>query len=255
MRIPPGVRARLSVLKMPTASLFAIAGLVIAWPEGLLPGNLIPIPDSIASAAAGPITKLTTVGSVFLLETLGLFFSVSEGALRISGSAVGLAAASGGLRILIAVMAVSTAAAALASKPAWERVFILLSGLPIGIACGIARVTVGCLLFYGAGHWLANLVLFEVAGWLTLALAWGCLVTERSLLSHLLVPPPAREVVPVLVGSQPAAASAIASAEQVTPAVSDHAVARSASSNHESVRAVATEESPPQRLALLGAAT
>jgi exosortase/archaeosortase family protein len=255
MRIPPGVRARLSVLKMPTASLCAIAGLVIAWPEGLLPGNLIPIPDSIASAAAGPIAKLTTIGTVFLLETLGLFIPVSQGALRIGNSVVDLVSASGGLRILIAVMAVSTTAAALASKPLWERVLILLSGLPIGIVCGIFRVFVGCLLFHSAGQWLANLVLFEVAGWLTLAFAWGCLVAERSLLSRLLVPPPAREVVPVLIGSQPATASPRPSARQMNPTVSAHGLAGAASSNHESVLAVATEESPRQRLAFLGAAT
>jgi hypothetical protein len=169
-----------------------------------------------------------------------LFFPVSEGVLRIGGSAVDLASASGGLRILIAVMAVSAAAAALASKPVWERVLILSSGLPIGIACGIARVTAGCLLFHGAGLWLANLVLFEVAGWVT---------------SRLLVPPPPREVVPVLIGSQPAAASARAPAKQVMPTVSGHGVERPVSSNHESVLAVATEESPLQRLALLGAAT
>jgi exosortase/archaeosortase family protein len=184
-----------------------------------------------------------------------LFFPVSEGVLRIGGSAVDLASASGGLRILIAVMAVSAAAAALASKPVWERVLILSSGLPIGIACGIARVTAGCLLFHGAGLWLANLVLFEVAGWVTLALASGCLLAERSLLSRLLVPPPPREVVPVLIGSQPAAASARAPAKQVMPTVSGHGVERPVSSNHESVLAVATEESPLQRLALLGAAT
>jgi len=226
---------------MPTASLCAIAGLVIAWPMGLFPGNLIPIPDSIAAVAAGTITKLTTGGSLFLLETLGLFFPVTDGALRIGASAVDLALASGGLRILIAVMAVSTAAAVLASKPVWERVFILASGLPIGIACGIVRVTAGCLLFQGAAQWLANLILFEVAGWLTLALAWGCLITERLLLSRLLVPPLAREVVPVLIDSQSAAAAAIASAEQVTATVRGHRVAGPGASNYEDVLAVAGE--------------
>lgn len=251
MRIPPGVRSRLSSLKLPTASLCAIAGLVIAWPSGLFPGNLVPIPDSIASAVAGPITKLTAMGSVFLLETLGLFFPLQNGVLQVGNSSIDLASSSGGLRILLAVMATSTAAAALASRPVWERLFIIASGLPIAIACGVVRVTLGCLLIHSDGLWLANIVLIEVAGWLTLSLAWCCLLTERSLLSRILVPPPAREVVPVLIGKQSATDSQLVAARRVTSAECAGRSTRSVSLNRESSLTEDIEEAPRQRLALL----
>jgi exosortase/archaeosortase family protein len=198
MRIPPGVRSRISSLKLPTASLCAIAGLVIAWPIGLFPGNLVPIPAAIAAIGDGVVAKIVSVGSVYLLETVGLFLPLKDGLLHIGDSiVVDVAVASGGFRVLLAVLAVSTAAAALASKPVWERLFIIGSGVPIAILCGVFRVMAACLLLVGSSEWLAELILFEVAGWLTIALAWGLLLTERKLLSRMLIPPPAREVVPV----------------------------------------------------------
>jgi len=198
MRIPPGVRSRLSQLKMPTASLCALAGLVIAWPSGFF-GNIVPIPSAVASIGDGVVAKRVSKGSIYLLETAGLFFPFRDGLLQISDSAtIDLSMASGGLRVLFAVLAVSTAAAALSSKPIWERLFIGASGFPIAILCGVFRVTAGSLLHAGESRWLGDLLLFEVAGWLTLAAAWCLLLTERELLSRLLIPPPAREVVPVL---------------------------------------------------------
>ena len=198
MRIPPGVRSR---LKMPTASLCAIAGLVIAWPRGLFPGNIVPIPSAVAAIGDGVVAKLVSTGSLYLLKTAGLFFSSRDGLLQISGlRSIDLSMASGGLRVVFAVLAVSMAAGALSSKPVWERFFIVASGFPIAILCGVFRVTTGCLLHVSVSEWLANLLLFEVAGWVTLAAAWSLLLTERELLSRLLIPPPAREVVPVLRG-------------------------------------------------------
>ena len=195
MRIPPGVRSR---LKMPTASLCAIAGLLIAWPSGFVPGNLVPIPAAVASVGDGIVTKLVLTGSLFLLETAGLFFPLNDGRLLISESTIiDISIACGGLRVLLAVLALSTAAAALSSKPVWERLFIVASGFPIAILSGVMRVAAGCFLHNGVSNWLGDLLLFEVAGWLTLALAWGLLQTERQLLSRLLIPPRAREIVPV----------------------------------------------------------
>ncbi|NQV23760.1 MAG: exosortase/archaeosortase family protein [Rhodopirellula sp.] len=196
MRISLGVRSR---LKMPTVSLCAIAGLVIAWPEKMFSGSLVPIPDSLVSATAGPIAKLTSAGSLYLLETLGWFFPANGGVLQIHDSSVDLVTASGGLRVLIAVLLVSISAAALSAKPVWERLLIAASGLPIAIVCSVMRVTVGSLVLHEGGQLLANLILFDVAGWLTLALAWTFLLVERELLSRLLVAPPEREVVPVFV--------------------------------------------------------
>ena len=196
MRIPPGLRSR---LKMPTASLCAIAGLVIAWPSGLVFGNIVPIPSAVTSIGDGVVAKLVSKGSIYLLETAGLFFPLRDGLLQISDSTtIDLSVASGGLRILIAVLAVSMAAAALSSKPIWERLFIAASGFPIAILCGVFRVTAGCLLHVGVSGSLGDVVLFGFAGWLTLGAAWCLLLTERELLSRLLIPPPARDVVPVL---------------------------------------------------------
>lgn len=203
MRIPPGVRSR---LKIPTASLCAIAGLLIAWPESLAPGNLVAIPESLSSAVAGPVTKIISAGSVYLLQTLGLFLSVDGGLLQIHGSELDLATVGGGLKNLLVVLALSVALALLSTKPVWERLFIAASGLPVGLACGVFRVTAGCVFLHAGGEWFARMILFEFAGWVTIVLAWSLLRTQRVLLSRLLIPPPARDVVPVLSGARTSAA-------------------------------------------------
>jgi hypothetical protein len=199
MRIPPGVRSR---VKIWTASLCAIAGLFIAWPQSLAPGNLVPIPESFFSAAAGPVAKIISSGSVYLLQTLGLFHSADGGLLQIHGIQVDLAAAGGGSRLLLVALALSVALALLSTKPVWERLYIAFSGLPIGLVCGVFRVTAGCVFLHTGIEWFARMVLFEFAGWATMVLAWSLLRTQRVLLSRLLIAPPARDVVPVLSGAR-----------------------------------------------------
>lgn len=256
MRIPPGVRSRLSSLKLPTASLCAIAGLVIAWPSGLFPGNHVPIPDSIASIGDSVVAKIVMKGSLYLLETAGVFLPVKDGLLQIGDSAaIDVTAASGGLRILLAVLAISTAAAALQSKPVWERLFIIGSGVPIAMLCGVFRVTTGCLLLAAASESLAGLILFEFAGWVTLVAAWGLLLAERELLSRLLIPPPAREVVPVFRGVE-------LSAWQQNSQDADGTLSRNASSETASTApvrehslATSNEQSARHTEPILGAAT
>lgn len=206
MRIPQAVRFR---LKITAASLIAIAGLAIARPDTLWPGSISFIPNSFAAAAAGPITKITSGGSIYLLQTLGCFYSVQDGLLRTQDSSIDLEMASGGLRNLIAVLVISVSVSVLASKPLWERVLIAASGLPIGLMCGVFRLTVGCLLLGVVSRGAGRLILVDLAGWTTLALAMLCLLVEQKLLSRLLVPPPEREVVPVLRTAKPSEISPV----------------------------------------------
>ena len=195
MRIPPGLRA---ALKTPAALLIAVAGVVVAWPAGLLPGVMVPIPESVNVLGSGPLLKLTTSGSVYLLQTMGFAAAVDGGFLRIDQTSVDLAQASGGLRVLIAALAVSTAVGVLARKPLWERVLLAISGLPVGIVCGAVRVTAGAALLEWVSEGLGGLVLYGAAGWVTMGLALGFLMGERWLLSRLLIAPPARDVVPIM---------------------------------------------------------
>jgi exosortase/archaeosortase family protein len=117
--------------------------------------------------------------------------------------------AGGGLKSLLVVLALSVALALLSTRPVWERLYIAVSGLPIGLVCGVFRVTAGCVFVQSGIEWFGRMVLFEFAGWATMVLAWSLLRTQRVLLSRLLIPPPARDVVPVLAGARMSDASSI----------------------------------------------
>ncbi|MDA0283220.1 MAG: archaeosortase/exosortase family protein [Planctomycetota bacterium] len=177
-------------MKALTVLFCALTSIAIAWPGGAYPGSLV-------SAADSPITKVTTAGSLYLLQTLGYFSTLDDGDLRIQQTSVDLTLAIGGLRMLLAVFALAVAAGIASSKPAWERLFIAGSGLPIGLLCGVMRVTLGCVLLESVSEWLATQVLFDFAGCTTTVLAACSLAFEVWLLSRLLIAPPAREAVPV----------------------------------------------------------
>ena len=253
MRTPPGIRSRLG---KSTASLCAIAGVIFAWPGHLFPGSLVTIPKLLATVTAGPISKITIAGSVYLLETLGYFFRLDDGLLQIQGSLVDLVQASGGLRLLLAALALSMAVAVwLSNKPVWERLVIAASGLPIGVASGVFRVTVGCLFVEAVSSSIGRLILFEFAGGVTLAIASSCLLAERELLSRLLIPPPARDVVPVLRGAESSVSTANVKSTRTSNAVLRSRQSTINQTMPEQSSSVMSEEKQRQHVSMPGAAT
>lgn len=172
--------------------------LKVVYPAVLFLSFMVPLPFRIESVLAAPLQSVATLASTFGLQVFG-YPAISEGnVILIHEHTIGVAEACSGLRMLVVFFAVSTAAAICVRKPLWEKTLVVLSALPIAIACNVIRIVATGVLFEVAGKEMAKLVFHDLAGWLMMLLAVALLRLELWVLSGILIDPPDREVVPVL---------------------------------------------------------
>ncbi len=167
------------------------------WPGVAFLVFMLPLPYRLEVALAGPLRSVGTLASTYLLQTFGSP-AIAEGNVIVIGDVrLGIAEAFSGLRMFVAFFATSAVVAGFVKRPAWERSLIVLSAIPIGVICNVARVMVTAALYGTIGARGAHRVFHDFAGWLMLPLVLGLLGIELWMLSRLLIAPPERDVVPV----------------------------------------------------------
>ncbi len=81
------------------------------------------------------------------------------------------------MRLLMAFLALSVAMAYMAERPVWQRVVLVLMGIPVAIASNVLRVTFTCLMFVIDKRQFGEDAMHEFTGMLTLIPAalmlWG----------------------------------------------------------------------------------
>jgi exosortase len=164
-----------------------------AWPGVAFLLFMVPLPYRVAHALGGPLQRLGTVASTFVLQTLG-FFAFAEGTvIHLGESRIGVVEACSGLSMLFTFFALSTAVALVVPRPPLEKLLLFVSAVPIALLANIARIVVTAVLHKTAGSDWADLVFHDLAGWLMMPLALGMLWGEFALLSWLLLAPQPRE--------------------------------------------------------------
>lgn len=147
----------------------------------------IPLPDEIYRRLTTPLRGLAAQASTTILNLIPNLEAVCQGVTidvmykghRLEPS-LDVADACSGMRLLWAFVALGVLMAYLHKRPAWQRIILLLSTIPIAIICNIIRVTVTGLIYilgdpqYAQGvyhHMLGNLMIF-VAFFFYWGLAW-----------------------------------------------------------------------------------
>jgi exosortase len=171
-----------------------------AWPSVLFLVFMIPLPYRVAGAMAEPLQRFATVVSTFLLQSFGLPALAEGNVILLSEVEMGIVEACSGLRMLVVFFALSTAFALVVNRPRSEKLIIVLSAVPIALACNVLRITVTGVLHEAVseGGWLhgrvsrdfPNLIFHDLAGWLMMPLGLAMLWAELKLLK-LLWPEPA----------------------------------------------------------------
>ncbi len=114
-----------------------IAFLVFAMPLAGTTYEQIALPlQNLAAMASGAVLKLCGVDIVVKASELTLV-SVSGVTRHLT-----VAEACSGVRMLVAFMALGVAMAYLDDKPIWQRVTLVLMGVPIAVACNVLRVVI-----------------------------------------------------------------------------------------------------------------
>jgi exosortase len=179
-----------------------VAGLVLllggraawrwAWPSVLFLAFMIPLPYRLANALSGPLQRLATVSSTFVMQVLGLPALAEGNIIQLNDAAIDVVEACSGLRMLVVFFALAVAVALIIRRPALDKALIVFSAVPIAVLSNILRVTVTGILYQFTDNEIANHFFHDVAGWLMMPLALGMLAVELKFLSLLFVEPPGR---------------------------------------------------------------
>jgi exosortase len=161
-----------------------------AWPGALFLSFMIPLPYNTSLALAGPLQRLATIASTFVMQVLGLPAIAEGNVIYLNDHTIGIVEACSGLSMLMVFFALSTAVVLVIQRHWIDRTIILLSAIPVALISNIIRVTItGILYNVGAGE-MANYFFHEVAGWIMMPLALGMMWVELKVLQNLFIDVP-----------------------------------------------------------------
>ena len=187
----------------------AVGGFHFFWwalPAIVFLGFMIPLPPMLNAILSGPLQKMATAGSIFLLQLTGLP-AINEGnvILVADGKPLEVARACNGLSMLLSFATLITATAILCRRPILDKVILMLSIVPIAILANIVRITITAYFFQmpqfvakisGLLNWKPDDFTHDGAGYLMMPLALVMIYIELRLLDLLLVPDEFAEVKP-----------------------------------------------------------
>lgn len=155
------------------------------WLPVLYLALAIPWPEAVYSAVAYPLQERAAAGSVWTLQLFGVDIErVASNIKLISRSGVPrdltVVEACAGMRLLVAFFALGVAIAYLENRPMWQRVILVLAGIPIAILCNVLRVTLTATAFYfdrvewgeGVLHAFTGMIMLLPAFAMLFALSW-----------------------------------------------------------------------------------
>jgi len=147
---------------------------------------MVPLPGRIHNAIAGPLQDWATAGTVFVLELIGVTVVREGNVLSVNGHVpIGIEEACSGLRLLTAFVVVAALFILIVRRPRWQQTILLLSSVPIALACNIVRVVATVVLYVTCGGETAQRFVHDFAGIIMMPLAVALLIGELWLLDRL----------------------------------------------------------------------
>ncbi len=171
-------------------TLIGWSGFKKIWYPLLFLGLMIPLPRSIHDAAMLPMQELGARVSETMLELAGIPVIRLGHVLEVAGHRIAVAEACNGLRLVLAFVIVTGVAAYLVRRPSWQKAVVVLSAIPIALACNILRIVATSALYAFGYVWLAEGVFHDGAGALMMPVALGLVWLELRFLSTLTMPGP-----------------------------------------------------------------
>lgn len=177
--------------------LMCIAGMILLiwgrrlmigiWPAVLFLAFMFPLPFSMEQMLSAPLQQLGAREAVWYIQALGIPAYAHGSIIHLSEIQLGVEEACSGLRMLMVFVAISAATMIISRRTRWERILILVSAIPIALACNIARIVATAAAYQWAGAETADLVFHDLSGWLMMPAAMALLYLELRLLDWLLV--------------------------------------------------------------------
>ena len=150
---------------------------------------MVPLPGRLHNMVSGPLQSFATQGAVFMLEVIGIAVNRQGNVISLGqNTTLAVAEACSGLRMLTAFIVVTAAMAFLVKRPAWQKAALLVSSVPIAVACNIVRLCVTAVLYMHTSSEMAEKFFHDGAGLTMMPIAVFLLLGELWLLNKLVVP-------------------------------------------------------------------
>lgn len=158
---------------------------------------LCPPPNRLLEAVMLPLQEMGAALSGGILELVGIASERTGHVLEVSGHAVAVADACSGLRMVTSSVIVAGVLAYLVRAASWQRVTLLLSSLPIALACNVVRITVTAALIVAGYKTLAEGIFHSLTGLLMMPIMLALLVLELAVLRRMSALNPSKSEQPV----------------------------------------------------------
>ena len=149
---------------------------------------LLPLPPRINVIMAGPLQTMATAASTAVLQATGLPVLAEGHVIYVGTQPLEVARACNGLSMLLSFVTLITACAILMRDyPAWQRVALLLSTVPIALIANILRIALTAWAYHLFGAEWGDKIAHDTAGWLMMPIALAMVYIEMTILSWLVV--------------------------------------------------------------------
>ena len=149
---------------------------------------MVPLPGRIHNVISGPLQRLATSGSVFVLEVFLGGVSQEGNVIIINGTPLAVAEACSGLRMLTAFIIVAAFIAYMVKRPRWQKAVLLASSIPVAVICNIIRIVVTAILMLMVSTAVGEKFFHDFAGIVMMPAAVLLLFGEIWLMDRLVVP-------------------------------------------------------------------
>jgi exosortase len=161
-----------------------------AWPAIVFLVFMIPLPGFVANLMGGPLQRLATIGSTYVIQTLGISAVAEGNVISLSDSTIGVAEVCNGLRNMMLFLAVCVGLVFISERTVIEKVIIVLSAAVIALLANIVRIAATAVLHETVSHHAATTLYHDLAGWFMMPLAVVFLWLELAYLNHVFVREP-----------------------------------------------------------------
>jgi len=191
MPLASSVASGLAVVLILNALLLYLGGVKIyklLWLPAMYLFFMVPLPQELHTWFANPLQQFASFVSAEILSGIfNVFVSRSGNVIRLAGHQLQVAEACSGMRSIMGLMALGIAFAYFWERPLWERLFLIVSTVPIAIIANISRVTGTGLMYHWGYERFAKGFYHEFTGWFVFIFAMALFLLEAWVMTHLFV--------------------------------------------------------------------
>jgi exosortase len=152
---------------------------------------MVPLPGRIHNMISGPLQRLATSGSVFVLEVFLPRVSQQGNVVMLNeNTPMAVAEACSGLRMLTAFIIVAGFIAYMVKRPRWQKAVLVTSSIPVAVVCNIIRIVVTAVLMLLVSTQAGEKFFHDFAGIVMMPAAVLLLFGALWLMNRLIVPAP-----------------------------------------------------------------